>query len=471
MLMDGQGGSKSRTDKLRTLPQMARLLEAPEALGLASRFSRAGLVAALRTVLDDVRDELRAGGGLVASPESLIARAAAALETAHAPRLVRVINATGIILHTNLGRAPLAAEAIAAIAEAAAGYCNLEFDLASGARGSRIANVEQWICQLTGAEAGLAVNNNAAAVLLALSALAGVGSDGQACEVIVSRGELVEIGGGFRIPDIISQGGARLVEVGTTNKTRVADYAGAIAPATRVLLKVHQSNFRITGFTASVELPDLAALAREKGLMLVHDLGSGAMTDLSGDGHDAEPTVQQSIAAGSDIVAFSGDKLFGGPQAGILAGRAAAIDTLRRHPLLRAVRLDKLSLAALEATLCLHVSGANGSIPAVRMLCQRRPELQQRAERLAGLLNSGAEVELSIGYAGGGTMPGSAIPSVAVALPASHLPPETVAARLRAFSPPVVGRIADGRVLLDMLAVQDSEVETVAAAVLACLAS
>jgi L-seryl-tRNA(Ser) seleniumtransferase len=286
---------------------------------------------------------------------------------------VRVINATGIVLHTNLGRAPLAAEAIAAAAAAAAGYCNLEFDLATGARGSRTANIEPWLRQLTGAEAALAVNNNAAAVLLALSALAGPGLHGQPGEapgeapgdVIVSRGELVEIGGGFRIPDIIQQGGARLVEVGTTNKTHLADYAAAITPRTRVLLKVHQSNFRITGFTAIVALPDLAKLAREKGLMLVHDLGSGAVTDLSAPGHDAEPTVQQSIAAGADLVAFSGDKLFGGPQAGLIAGRAMAVDTLRRHPFLRAVRLDKLSLefpppacSARHATSCNN--GPNG---------------------------------------------------------------------------------------------------------------
>jgi L-seryl-tRNA(Ser) seleniumtransferase len=463
MLMDGDS-------KLRTLPQMACLLEAPETVALGARFSRVALADALRTVLEDVRAELRGGGGAAVSPAMLIARAAALMEAAQAPRLVRVINATGIILHTNLGRAPLAAEAIAAIDEVAAGYCNLEFDLATGARGGRTDNVEHWICQLTGAQAGLAVNNNAAAVLLTLSALAGAGSDGEAGEVIVSRGELVEIGGGFRIPDIIRQGGARLVEVGTTNKTRIADYAAAVTPRTRVLLKVHQSNFRMTGFTASVDVRELKMLACEKNLLLVHDLGSGAVTDRSLHGHDTEPTVRDSIEAGSDVVAFSGDKLFGGPQAGILAGRAAAIDVLRRYPLLRAVRLDKLSLAALEATLRLHGSGAHCRIPAVRMLCQPLSLLQARAERLVGLLNTGAEIELTSGYAGGGTMPGSAIPSVAVALPASHLPPETLAARLRAGRTPVVGRIAGGRLLLDMLTVEDSELEIVAAAVLACLA-
>jgi L-seryl-tRNA(Ser) seleniumtransferase len=467
MLMDGAGAGRRQTSQLRALPQISRLLEAPEARHLAAQVSRPALVAALRTVLDEVRAELRHGNPPVPSPAELIARAAAMLEAARAPRLVRVINATGIILHTNLGRAPLAAEAIAAIAETAAGYCNLEFDLGTGARGSRMANVEQFLCELTGAEAALAVNNNAAAVLLALSALACPGRDGQPGEVIVSRGELVEIGGGFRIPDIIQQGGARLVEVGTTNKTRLSDYENAVTQATRVLLKVHQSNFRITGFTASVSLPDLAALAREKGLMMVHDLGSGAVTDLSPRGHDAEPTVQQSIAAGADIVAFSGDKLFGGPQAGILAGRAAAIDALRRHPLLRALRLDKLSLAALEATLRLHCTEASGRIPVLRMLAQPLSALQQRAERLAGLLGTGAQIKPTTGYAGGGTLPSSPIPSVAVALPASYLPPETLAARLRAYSPPIVGRIADGNLLLDMLTVEDSDLETIAAAILA----
>lgn len=467
--MDGAESGEPQTSKLRGLPQISRLMEAAEARQLAGRVSHAAVVAALRTVLDEVRGELRVGGGAVPSPARLIARAAAILEAAQAPRLVRVINATGIVLHTNLGRAPLAAEAIAAVADAAGGYCNLEFDLGTGARGSRTASVERWICELTGAEAGLAVNNNAAAVLLALSALAGVGSDGKAGEVIVSRGELVEIGGGFRIPAIIRQGGARLVEVGTTNKTRISDYEEAVTPATRVLLKVHQSNFQMSGFTASVSLGDLAALAREKALMLVHDLGSGAIADLAAHVHEAEPTVQHSIAAGADIVAFSGDKLFGGPQAGVLAGTSAAIDALRRHPLLRAVRLDKLSLAALEATLRLHCSGAGGRIPAVRMLRQPLALLRQRAERLAGMLDVHARIERTTGYAGGGTMPGSAIPSFGVAVAPCGLSLEALAARLRGCRPPVVGRIAEGCLLLDMLTVEDSDLEAVAAAVRASL--
>ena len=260
-----------------------------------------------------------------------------------------------------------------------------------------------------------------------------------------------------------------LVEVGTTNKTRLADYADAITADTRVLLKVHQSNFRMSGFTASVALTELTVLARERRLMLVHDLGSGAVADIAAPGHDGEPTVQQAIAAGADIVAFSGDKLFGGPQAGILVGRVAAIDTLRRHPLLRAVRLDKLSLAALEATLRLHCTGAKGRIPAMRMMCQPQFVLQQRAERLAGLLGECAQLKRTTGYAGGGTMPGSAVPSFGVAVAAGGLPLESLAARLRACCPPVIGRIADGCLLLDMLTVEDSELEAIAAAVRASL--
>ena len=262
--------------------------------------------------------------------------------------LRRVINATGVVLHTNLGRAPLPAAALQAAVEAAQGYSNLEFDLERGMRGSRTAGVEPLLCELTGAQAGLAVNNAAAAVLLALSALAGGG------EVIVSRGELVEIGGGFRIPDVIAQGGAKLVEVGTTNRTRVADYASAVTPRTRVLLKVHQSNYRVVGFTAEASLAELAGLARARDLTLVHDLGGGAMTDLAALGRPHEPTVRESLQAGSDLVAFSGDKLMGGPQAGLLVGRTRALAPLRSHPLLRAVRLDKMALAALEATLRLY---------------------------------------------------------------------------------------------------------------------
>ena len=442
--------------KLRALPQIQRLLEAPEAERLAGAFSRPALVAALRAVLGQARAELLdpACASPPPDPAALLRQAHAMLAAAQAPGLRRVINATGVILHTNLGRAPLAPEAAAAVAAVAAGYSNLEFDLATGGRGARAQAVEPLLCALTGAEAALAVNNCAAAVLLALSALASGG------EVVASRGELVEIGGGFRIPDVIQQGGARLVEVGTTNKTRLADYEAAITPATRVLLKVHPSNFRITGFTEAAPLRELAALAQARGLLLVEDLGSGALADLGRPGRPAEPTAGASVAAGADVVAFSGDKLLGGPQAGLLVGRAAAIDRLRRHPLLRALRLGKLSLAALEATLRLH---RGGTVPALRMLAQGEATLRARAERLAALLGPLAEIEATIGYAGGGTLPGDPIPSVGLRVASAD--PGALAARLRACRPAVAGRIAGGGLLLDMLAVDDGEVADLAAAV------
>jgi L-seryl-tRNA(Ser) seleniumtransferase len=383
------------------------------------------------------------------------------LDAARRPVLGRVINATGIVLHTNLGRAPLAAAAVAAVAEVAGSYSNLEFDLTTGERGSRTQGVEPLLRQITGAESALAVNNNAAAVLLALSGLAGGG------EVVVSRGELVEIGGGFRIPDVIQQGGARLVEVGTTNKTRIADYAGAITPATRVLLKVHQSNFRVSGFTEETKLPELAALAQARGLLVVHDLGSGTLVDLAGYGLPPEMTVQASIAAGVDVVAFSGDKLLGGPQSGLLAGRAAAIDRLRRHPLLRALRLDKLTLAALEATLRLHCHGTPNAVPVLRKMSQAPAELRARAERLVhklGPLAAGwcCAIVPTTGFAGGGTLPDAGIPSIGLSLRSEHCEPERLKSLLRAGDPPVVGRIADGVVLLDMLTVDDDELAPLA---------
>ena len=446
--------------QLRGLPQVQRLLETPAALALVACFGRQPVVLALRSVLDETRRRIRAGGAADLHPAALVQSAGALLEPSRPARLGRVINATGIVLHTNLGRAPLAREAAAAVAAVAAGYCNLEYDLLTGQRGSRTQGIEALLRRLTGAQAGLAVNNCAAAVLLALSGLAAGG------EVVVSRGELVEIGGGFRIPDVIQQGGARLLEVGTTNKTRLADYAAAITPATRVLLKVHRSNFRLTGFTGEPSLAELAGLAAERALLLVHDLGSGAVTGLKHLGV-SEPTVQDSIAAGADVVAFSGDKLLGGPQAGLLAGRADPIGRLARHPLLRALRMDKLSLAALEATLRLHCEGASGGIPALRSIGQGRAALQRRADRLAALLGPVARTAPTVGFAGGGTLPDVEIPSVGITLSAAA--PDALAGRLRGGSPPVIGRIVDGCVLLDMLTVDDDEAPDLARAVQAAL--
>jgi L-seryl-tRNA(Ser) seleniumtransferase len=440
---------------LRALPQVQRLLELPAALALARRHPRAAVTAAVRAVVEQARLGVLAGETRrVPSAAALLAQAAAALDEARRPVLRRAINATGIVLHTNLGRAPLAEAAIDAMAEAASGYTNLEFDLDAGARGARTAGVEPLLRALTGAEAALAVNNNAAAVLLALSGLAGGG------EVLVSRGELVEIGGGFRIPDVIRQGGARLVEVGTTNKTRAADYRAAIGPATRVLLKVHRSNFRLVGFTEEAGVAELAPIARAHGLLVVEDLGSGALA--AGRGR----TVRDGIAAGADLVTFSGDKLLGGPQAGLLVGSRAAIDPLRRHPLLRALRLDKVTLAALEATLRLH-RDAPDALPVARMLAQDEAVLQARAERLLRLLDGAVDalIERSEGFAGGGALPGEGVPSRAVVLAVPELPPDTLARLLRLHRPAVIGRIGGGHVMLDMLAVADAELDEIAAAV------
>jgi L-seryl-tRNA(Ser) seleniumtransferase len=438
----------------RDLPPVQRLLELPAAEILAEHYGRGALTDALRRGLEELRQQI-AAGQLTDMPEarSLLDRAAEQLSARRRGHLRYLINATGVVLHTNLGRSPLAEGAISAISRIASGYCNLEFDLHTGRRGSRTQAIEPLLTELTTAEAALAVNNGAAAILLALTAL---GSGG---EVIVSRGELVEIGGGFRIPDVIRQGGAKLKEVGATNKTRLADYRAAITADTRVLLKVHQSNFQMVGFTAQTSIADLTTLAREHGLWVVADLGSGLLRETPG---VAEPTLRQALLAGADLATCSGDKLLGGPQAGLILGRQVVVDRLRQHPLLRALRLDKMSLAALEATLLLH-RDAPEQIPIYRMLSQTEVALQRRAERLRQLLGTGT-VERVDGLAGGGSLPQQAINSRALALrPAIGV--EEAAARLRRSDPAVIGRIQDGVLLLDMLTVCDQELPALAAAV------
>jgi L-seryl-tRNA(Ser) seleniumtransferase len=445
--------------QLRALPPVQGLLEDPAARALTGSFGRPAVTRALRDILSEARAAI-ASGALSEAPDAaaILAETERHLARRAAPGLRRTINATGIVIHTNLGRAPLAREAIAAMAEVAAGYSNLEFDLAAGTRGSRTAGIEPLLRDLAGAEAALAVNNGAAAILLALAALADGG------EVIVSRGELVEIGGGFRIPDVIRQGGARLVEVGSTNKTRLADYREAITADTRVLLKVHQSNFRTIGFTAETRIGELAGLAREHHLRCVADLGSGLVAPVAG---IAEPTLTEALAAGADLVTCSGDKLLGGPQAGLIAGTAAAVDPLRRHPLLRAVRLDKVSLAALEATLMLH-RDLPERVPVLAMLRQDAAILQARAERLRELVGAG-EIVATDAFAGGGSLPEERIESRALALD----PPRganAAAAALRCGDPPVVGRIADDHLLLDLLTVAETDLADLAEAVRAVLA-
>jgi L-seryl-tRNA(Ser) seleniumtransferase len=455
------------TERLRHLPQMQRLLETEAAQALIRAHSRATATSALRAAIDAVRRGMLDGAAGPPDCEALVAQAAEALRQASRPALRRVLNATGIVLHTNLGRAPLSEAATRAVAEAARGYCNLEYDLDAGGRGGRGGGVEALLRELTGAEAALAVNNNAAAVLLALSALAGGG------DVIVSRGELVEIGGGFRVPDVIRQGGARLVEVGTTNRTRLSDYRAAITPQTRVLLKVHPSNYRIVGFTEAPSVAELAGMAREAGLMLMEDLGSGALFDLRRLGRAGEPTVRDSVAAGADLVAFSGDKLLGGPQAGLLVGAERAIEVLRTHPLMRAMRADKLTLAALEATLLAYrdPETAPAALPVLRMLAQTEAKLEARALRLAAALRGLGHVEMvaSTGYSGGGSLPGTGIASRAVSLSARGWSAAALARALRLHDPALVGRIAENRVLLDLLTLSDDEACEAADAVRAVL--
>jgi L-seryl-tRNA(Ser) seleniumtransferase len=351
-------------------------------------------------------------------------------------------------VHTNLGRAPLATAALERVAEVGRGYSNLEYDLEDGARGSRQDHAADVLRRLTGAEAALVVNNNAAAVLLALAAL------GEGREVVVSRGELIEIGDGFRIPDVLARSGARLVEVGTTNRTRAADYERAVGPETALLLRVHQSNFRVVGFSELPRVEELAAVARRHGLALVDDLGSGALTELWD-----EPDVRESLAAGADLVCFSGDKLLGGPQAGIVVGRAELVERLRRHPLQRALRADKLTLAALEGTLLLALH-APEELPVVRMLREPGAAVRARAERLAAAV--GGEVESTVARAGGGALPLAEVASWACAVEGALAEP------LRRGDPPVVAIVRDGRTLLDCRTLTDAEADEVAAAVRAC---
>jgi L-seryl-tRNA(Ser) seleniumtransferase len=411
-----------------------RLRELPSVDRLATSVARAELA--------ERRQEVLAGN---TADVDLVARARERLR----PSLRRVLNATGVVVHTNLGRAPLAASARAAVTAAAEGYSNLELDLATGERGSRHAHVEGLLREVTGAQAGLAVNNCAAAVLLAAAALAGPGR-----EVVVSRGQLIEIGGGFRIPEVVGQAGARLVEVGTTNRTRLGDYAAALGERTGVILRAHPSNFRTVGFTEEVEIEALCGL----GVPVIDDVGSGVLADdveLLAD----EPAVRRSVRAGAAVVCFSADKLLGGPQGGLLVGTSEAIETCRRHPLARAVRIDKLSLAALEATLALYRDPelARAELPVLAMLEAAPQTLEARARRLAA--GCDGEVVASTAKVGGGALPLLELPGPAVAIDVA------LAQALRAGDPPLVGRIVDGRLLLDVRTLTDEEADQAAAAV------
>ena len=431
--------------KLRELPSVDELLRSERLAGVPHPLA----VAAARTALARVREEIQAG----VEPGDLVERVLAEIEVIEGPRLRRVLNATGVILHTNLGRAPLAQAAVERVQEIAGAYSNLEYDLADGARGSRQDHLAQALRRLTGAEGALVVNNNAGAVLLALASLA------EGREVLVSRGELIEIGDGFRIPDVLARSGARLVEVGTTNRTRVADYERALGPNTGAILRVHQSNFRVVGFGELPQLRDLARLAERHGIALVDDLGSGALAAGYNVLFTGEPAAAESLEAGADLVCFSGDKLLGGPQAGVVVGRAELVERLRRHPLQRALRADKLTLAALEGTLALLLDPERAlrDVPVLRMLHETPEAVRARADRLAMLV--GGTVEKTVARVGGGALPLTELPSFAVAVEAA------LEAPLRLGDPPVVAIVRDGRCLLDCRALADTEADEVAGAV------
>lgn len=448
------------TDPRRRLPGVDTLLASAPFAGLVESYPRTRVVAALREILDEVR-AAAASGSVPAGFEAPVGYAEAVgrrLAAADVPSLRRVINATGVVLHTNLGRAPLGEAALAALAAMGRGYSNLEFDLEAGGRGSRYVHCVELLRELTGAEDAVVVNNNAAAVVLALNTLA------QGAGVIVSRGELIEIGGGFRIPEILERSGARLVEVGTTNRTRIGDYERALGPGIAAILKVHRSNFRITGFTEEASLPELAGVAARHGVALVHDLGSGLLLDPARLGLPEEPQPRASLEAGAGAVTMSGDKLLGGPQAGIVLGTRDAVSRMRKNPLCRALRVDKLTLAALEATLRLYrdPERAIREIPALRMLAASGQELEARAKRLAErLAAAGVPCELRPGTSavGGGAFPDVEPPTTLVALSPASLPPDRLLARLRDGDPPIAARIHEAAVVLDPRTVEAEEEE------------
>lgn len=423
---------------LRDLPSVDSLLQGADQL-IAS-FGRTLTTHAIRQNLEAARNEIRRGDSAPA-PEELLARAASTLESWLAPRLRPVINATGVIVHTNLGRAPLSAAAQEAMQAVAAGYSTLEYDLASGGRGDRSQHTEQLLTMLSGAEAALAVNNNAAGVLLALTALA------QGREVLVSRTQLIEIGGGFRIPEILQQSGATLREVGTTNRTHLRDFEGALSERTALILRAHHSNFKIVGFATEPSLSELVALGRQHEIPILDDLGSGSFLDTTRYGLGYEPMVQDSVREGATVTAFSGDKLLGGPQAGILVGQASAIEQLRRHPMARAVRPDKLCLAALSATLQHYAQGeAETQVPVWRMIAAGEQALQQRAQAWRQDIGQG-EVVAGRSTVGGGSLPEETLPTQLLALRVAH--PTHLAHRLRELELPIIARIEDDQVLLD----------------------
>jgi L-seryl-tRNA(Ser) seleniumtransferase len=442
------------SDPRRQLPSVSTLLERDGIRALLDRAPRSVVVDAVRATVDGAR----AGASAPRNDDEWVAAITAALERAQRPSLRRVINATGVVLHTNLGRAPLAPVAIEAVQHTAGGYTNLEYDIDAGARGSRYTHCVALLRELTGAEDALVVNNNAAALVLALNTLA------NGLDAVISRGELVEIGGSFRIPDIMERSGARLVEVGTTNRTHAADYEAAIGPESGALLKVHRSNFAMEGFVAEVDARALAILAKKHNVPLVHDLGSGLLMPLDDIGLRGEPTAADAVSAGASVVTMSGDKLLGGPQAGLIVGTRALVERMKANPLARALRVDKLTLAALEATLVLYrePERALAEIPILRMLATPTSDLRNRAASLRTKLAGLVDVVESEASVGGGAFPGTRIPSIALACSGDA---SRLEERLRRGDPAVIGRVADDRLLLDLRTVSPDDDAALAAAI------
>ena len=443
-------------ERLRQIPKVDVLLQTADISALLAQYPRELVVDAIRVVLQRLRAEMLRQETPESGDAAVAEQTRREIERRQGRHLKRVINGTGIIVHTNLGRSNLSQAAIAAVVEAAEAYSNLEYDLDKGRRGSRYSHVEGILQELLGCEAALVVNNNAAAVLLVLTALA------QGKEAIISRGELVEIGGSFRIPDVIQQGGCILREVGATNRTHLRDYEQAISEETGMLLRVHTSNYRVVGFTKTATLSELKALSLKAGVPLVEDMGSGLLVKLPQPGLDDEPTVQESLAAGVDVVTFSGDKLLGGPQAGVIVGKRALLDRIKSHPLHRAVRVDKMTLAALEATLMhyRYEREAFQQIPTLQKIVMPPELLRQRAEALSELLRQAsisAQVIQECSQVGGGALPAQNLPTYCVAITAPDWSANDIELRLRQAPPPIIGRIVNERFLLDVRTLEDHE--------------
>ena len=452
------------SDRMRALRKLAAVDRVLHALG--DEFPHALAAEAARAVVAEARVRIEAGDPVVEF-EEIVERTRARLASGGRLGLNPLVNATGVLIHTNLGRVPLGEAQLDAVRAIASGYSNLEYDIGEGRRGSRYNHAARRLSALTGAEAALVVNNNAAAVLLALTALCA------GREVIISRGELIEIGGEFRIPDVLETSGARLVEVGTTNRTHLTDYGRAIAPETAAILKVHPSNYRVVGFTSSVPAREVARLARGRGVLFIHDLGSGLLDTPPEVGWlGDEPTVAAALEDGADLVTFSGDKLLGGPQAGIIAGRQELIDRIARHPLTRALRVDKMTLAALDATLQLYLEGRGGELPLWQMAGADLESLEARARAVAAAVGDGTwkvEAVATRSVAGGGSTPGHDFSSWGVAVLHPERTPETIEAALRAFDPPLIARIDDDRVVLDLRTVPEDRDDTIVAALRSAL--